>query len=83
MRARGMDRSAPILGGAAVTLLLVIGLAVSSARAEIKTVEPGVLNVGLNGDMPMTSVKDGKLTGSDGEIMALIAERLGIANSRP
>jgi polar amino acid transport system substrate-binding protein len=58
----------------------MIGLLLIGARADtIKTLEPGVLNVGLNGDMPMTSVKDGKLTGSDGEIMSLIAERLPMA----
>jgi ABC-type amino acid transport substrate-binding protein len=59
--------------------LLLIGFTVAGARAQaIKTMEPGVLNVGLNGDMPMTSVKDGKLIGSDGEIMSLIAERLNL-----
>jgi L-cystine transport system substrate-binding protein len=58
--------------------LVPIALAVPVAQAEIKTIEPGVLNVGLNGDMPMTSVKDGKLLGSDGEIMTIVAERLGL-----
>ena len=64
---------------ATIAGLILIGLVLSTARADtVKTLEPGVLNVGINGDMPMTSVKDGKLTGSDGEIMTLVAERLGL-----
>src|SRR5579859_2815685 len=59
--------------GAASALLLAFSL--PQAHAAPKTLEAGVLNVGLNGDMPMTSVKDGKLIGSDGEIMNLVAER--------
>src|SRR5579883_1156859 len=57
---------------------LLLAFAAPAAHAAPKTLEAGVLNVGLNGDMPMTSVKDGKLIGSDGEIMTLIAERLGL-----
>ena len=45
-----------------------------SAMAEPpKTIEPGKLTIGINGDMPMTSVKDGKLIGTDGELLAQIA----------
>jgi polar amino acid transport system substrate-binding protein len=50
----------------------------SVARANLKTIEPGVLNVAMNGDLPMTTIKDGKLQGSDGEMISLIAERLGL-----
>ena len=32
----------------------------------------------MNGDMPMTSVKDGKIIGTDGEMIAAIAQRLGL-----
>lgn len=54
-------------------------IALPSAMAEPpKTTEPGVLNVALNGDMPMTGLEDGKLIGTDGELMVLIAERLGL-----
>ena len=42
------------------------------------TSEPGKLKVALNGDMPMTGLEDGKLIGTDGELMVLIAERLGL-----
>ena len=45
-------------------------LALASANAEPpKTIEPGKLHVALNGDMPMTRLKDGKLIGTDGELM--------------
>jgi polar amino acid transport system substrate-binding protein len=71
-------RSCAQILAATAAALVPFALAVSVAQAEIKTIEPGVLNVGLNGDMPMTSVKDGKLIGSDGEIMTIIAERLGL-----
>jgi polar amino acid transport system substrate-binding protein len=59
--------------------IAVMGLALASASAEPpKTIEPGKLNVALNGDMPMTGLKDGKLIGTDGDLMVLIAERLGL-----
>src|SRR5713226_2182117 len=62
----------------AVPLAAALVAAALAAQAAPKTLESGVLNVGLNGDMPMTSVKDGKLIGTDGEVMSLIAERLGL-----
>jgi polar amino acid transport system substrate-binding protein len=43
-----------------------------------KTIEPGKLTVGINGDMPMTSVKDGKLIGTDGALLAQLAANLGL-----
>ena len=46
--------------------------------APIPTVEPGRLTVGILGDMPMTSLKDGKLIGTDGELAARIARNLGL-----
>ena len=55
-------RARMVLGAAGALLL---AFAVPQAQAAPKTLEAGVLNVGLNGDMPMTSVKDGKLIGSD------------------
>lgn len=51
----------------------------STAQADPpKTIEPGTLTVGINGDMPMTSIKDGKLIGTDAGLLAVIAERLGL-----
>jgi polar amino acid transport system substrate-binding protein len=48
------------------------------AAPSFKTVSPGVLTVAINGDMPMTSVKDGKLIGTDGEMISVIAQKLGL-----
>ena len=63
------------LGGAALAGL-------SSRRGiaapGFKTVSPGVLTVAINGDMPMTSVKDGQLIGTDGEMITQIAQKLGL-----
>ena len=63
--------------GAGIAALV---LAVGTAGAEPpKTIEAGKLNVALNGDMPMTGLDaEGKLIGTDGELMVLIAERLGL-----
>jgi len=48
------------------------------AAAQIKTLEPGKLNIAMNGDMPMTQLKDGVLSGTDGELMVYIAKKLGL-----
>jgi len=48
------------------------------AAADVTTIEPGKLTVGFNGDMPMTSWKDEKLIGTDGELLAKIAANLGL-----
>ena len=54
-------------------------LAVSGAlAAEVKTVEPGKLTIGMNGDMPMTQIKDGQLGGTDGEFMVWVAKQIGL-----
>jgi polar amino acid transport system substrate-binding protein len=64
------------IGGATLAALRPrTGLA---APPSFKTVSPGVLTVAINGDMPMTSVKDGKLIGTDGEMISVIAQKLGL-----
>jgi polar amino acid transport system substrate-binding protein len=63
------------LGAGVVAVTLFVGVA--SAEPP-PTIEPGKLNVALNGDMPMTGLKDGKLIGTDGDLMVLIADRLGL-----
>src|SRR4026207_115151 len=50
----------------------------SYASAEVKTLEPGKLTIGINGDMPMTQFKDGQLSGTDGELMVFVAKQLGL-----
>jgi polar amino acid transport system substrate-binding protein len=63
------------LGLAAATLLATPGGALA---AEIKTIEPGKLTIGMNGDMPMTQIKDGQLSGTDGELMVYVAKEIGL-----
>lgn len=72
--------------GTLTSILMAAGLAASvvgtqpasGAGKPPKTLQPGVLKVAFNADMPMTSWKDGKLIGTDGELLSLIAERLGL-----
>jgi L-cystine transport system substrate-binding protein len=64
-----------MLGVGVAALVLAV---VSANAAPPQTMEPGKLHVALNGDMPMTGIKEGKLIGTDGELMVLIAERLGL-----
>lgn len=49
-----------------------------AASTDVKTILPGSLTVALTGDMPMTSVSNGKIVGTDGEMIGLIADRLGL-----
>jgi len=53
-------------------------LVLTPANAEVKTIEAGKLTIGMNGDMPMTQIKDGKLSGTDGELMVWVAENIGL-----
>lgn len=63
----------------AIMALLVAFTAAAQALAQdLDTLEPGKLIVGFNGDMPMTSLKDGVLIGSDGKMIAQIAANLGL-----
>jgi L-cystine transport system substrate-binding protein len=69
------------LGGALLAAVFggVLALAAGGALAgPPKTIEPGKLTIGFNGDMPMTSWKDGKLIGTDGALLAQIAANLGL-----
>ena len=50
----------------------------TAAAADVTTIESGKLTVGFNGDMPMTSWKEDKLIGTDGELLAKIAADLGL-----
>ena len=73
-RAGGLVRSLLYAGAIVATA----AIALPAEAAPPKTVEPGKLTVGFNGDMPMTSWKDGKLIGTDGELLAQIAADLGL-----
>jgi polar amino acid transport system substrate-binding protein len=68
-----------IAGVALGALALACAGGIATVRAQqLETVEPGKLLVAYNGDMPGTSVKDGKLIGLDGELMQWVGEQLGL-----
>ena len=56
----------------------ILASASTMASAEVKTLVPGKLTIGMNGDMPMTQIKDGKLSGTDGELMVYVAKQIGL-----
>ena len=60
--------------------LATVGLLAGSGAmaAEVKTIEPGKLTIGMNGYMPMTQIKDGQLGGTDGELMVYVAKKIGL-----
>lgn len=64
------------LAGCVVAAAMVT--AAGFANAEIKTLEAGKLTIGMNGDMPMTQIKDGALGGTDGELMVWVAKQIGL-----
>lgn len=47
-----------------------------SAGDDLGTLRPGTITVAIRGDLPYAAMKDGKLTGVDGDIMASLARRL-------
>lgn len=71
-------------GARSLALAAALGLSTAVAAYAQSTcdgaelIEGGKLHVAFNGDMPGTGVKDGKLTGIDGSIMANVAARLGL-----
>jgi ABC-type amino acid transport substrate-binding protein len=70
--------------GLFTSILLTSAFSLFAAQgfaAEIKTVVPGKLTIGLNGDMPMTQIKDGQLSGTDGELMTYVAKKIGLEPS--
>ncbi len=69
------------LAGAATASLLGIPRASHAEKFSFKTVTPGTITVAMNGDMPMTSVQDGKLIGTDGEMINVIAAKLGLTTT--
>jgi polar amino acid transport system substrate-binding protein len=71
---RPIARWAAVAASAAALLASAAAL----AHAEVKTLEAGKLTIGMNGDMPMTQVKDGQLSGSDGEVMVYVAKEIGL-----
>lgn len=75
--ARTFQRAGSVVAAAATAAIFILS-ATGVHAAPPATGEPGKLKIALNGDMPMTGLEDGKLIGTDGELMVLIAERLGL-----
>jgi polar amino acid transport system substrate-binding protein len=71
-----LKRSLPLFVVAGIAACM--GLLPVPAYAEVKTIESGKLTIGMNGDMPMTQVKDGNLSGTDGELMVWVAQNIGL-----
>ncbi|HLB81435.1 MAG TPA: transporter substrate-binding domain-containing protein [Dongiaceae bacterium] len=65
-------------GATAAAIIAAATLAATALAEPPKTIEAGKLNIAMNGDMPMTALKDGKLIGTDGELMTMIAAELGL-----
>jgi polar amino acid transport system substrate-binding protein len=65
---------------ALITLALAATLVTQTpaSAGALKTIEPGKLNIAMNGDMPMTQLKSGVLSGTDGELMIYVAKKLGL-----
>lgn len=63
---------------ALVAVLLAFSAAAQALAQELETIEPGKLIVGFNGDLPMTSLQDGQLVGTDGKMLVKIANDLGL-----
>lgn len=47
-------------------------------KPKLKTVNEGFITIAMSGTMPVTGYKDGKITGSDAELIVAIAEKLGL-----
>ncbi|MEA2742059.1 MAG: polar amino acid transport system substrate-binding protein, partial [Acetobacteraceae bacterium] len=58
--------------------LLTITRRQAIAATGFKTVEPGVITIANSNEMPMIAMDDGKLIGSDAEILAAIAKKMGL-----
>ena len=49
----------------------------AGAGKSLGTIEDGTIRVAIRGDLPFAAVKDGELTGVDGDIMRALGEKLG------
>jgi len=65
------------MAGAGAALVAASGRR-ADAAPEFKTVAPGVLTIANSNEMPMIAMEDGKLIGSDAEIIATIAKKMGL-----
>src|SRR4029079_18158394 len=70
-------RALSLAAGAAALAARPTGLR-AFAEVDLGTIESGKLTVAFNGDLPMTSLQDGEIVGMDGEMISLIAGKLGL-----
>jgi L-cystine transport system substrate-binding protein len=63
---------------ALMACLVTVSASIHAGAQDLGVLEPGRLIVAFTGDMPMTSLRDERLIGSDGEMIAIIAESLGL-----
>lgn len=67
----------PALGVVAILIATPV-IPQVSAESNLGTIEPGKVHIAFNGDMPMASLDDGQLIGTDGEMITRIASNLGL-----
>ncbi|MCU0818549.1 MAG: ABC transporter substrate-binding protein [Beijerinckiaceae bacterium] len=58
--------------------MLAATLAAPVQAADVPTVQKGKLTVAFTGDMPGSGWRDGKMIGYDGEIVQMIADKIGM-----
>ena len=66
------------LGAGALAGSLFGRSAFAATPPKFKTVEDGYLTIAMSGSMPVTGIKDGKIIGSDAEMIVAIAKHLGL-----
>jgi ABC-type amino acid transport substrate-binding protein len=78
MSRRGLLRQAAGLGAGALASSLFGPQAFAATAPKFKTVEDGFITIAMSGSMPVTGIKDGKIIGSDAEMVVAIAKYLGL-----
>jgi len=71
-----LNRRVFVLGSGA--LLATANAQRSHGAESFRTTAPGVITIANSGEMPMIAMENGKLIGSDAEIIATIAQKLGL-----
>ncbi|MBV8170014.1 MAG: amino acid ABC transporter substrate-binding protein [Alphaproteobacteria bacterium] len=64
--------------GAGIALCAASGTRARADAPKFKTVEPGVLTIANSNEMPMIGMENGKLIGSDAEMIEVIASKMGL-----
>lgn len=78
---KGVSSHSSFKGGVAALLGIGIGLLAASQAAlaaDLEMLKPGVLQVTIQPYMPYTALKDEKLVGLDSDILAAVADKLGL-----